>query len=212
MLRSSPGGVRAVSDFDAIARRLEVGILLTIEAPSQGIARGGGADETNFRAAAGRQTAGAIFRKVLPLPMTECHAGHLLGVGAERVGYLSNPNLVSSSTKCAVLLNQRTVRGRQMSDVIDFLEGMGRDARLSDASPSDLELALDKSGIDPELQKAILAKDQPKLEALLQLSPQCGMLFPGKEDEQEEDGEETPAREEEKDTEGLLHISVSPAG
>ena len=99
-----------------------------------------------------------------------------------------------------------------MSDVIDFLEGMGRDARLSKASQSDVELALDQSGIEPELQKAILAKDQPKLEALLELSPQCGMLFPGKEDEEEDDGEETPAREDEKDTEGLLHTSASPAG
>lgn len=99
-----------------------------------------------------------------------------------------------------------------MSDVIDFLEGMGRDARLSQASQSDVEHALDQSGIDPELQLAILAKDQQKLEALLGLSPQCGMLFPGKEDEDEDDGEETPAREDEKDTEDSLQTAVPPAG
>ncbi len=83
-----------------------------------------------------------------------------------------------------------------MTNVIDFLERMGQDAQLRHASQDEVELALTSAEIAPELQAAILAKDQTYLQTLLGQDPLCGMLFPGKEDEQEdEDTEETPSRE-----------------
>jgi hypothetical protein len=85
-----------------------------------------------------------------------------------------------------------------MTDVIDFLERMGQDAQLRHAAQDEVELALNSAEIAPELQTAILARDQAQLEKLLGQDPLCGMLFPGKEDEQEdEDTEETPSRDNE---------------
>jgi hypothetical protein len=83
-----------------------------------------------------------------------------------------------------------------MSDVIDFLEKMGQDAQLRHGSPDEVELALASAEVAPELQSAILAKDQTQLETLLGQAPVCVMFFPGKEDEEEDDeGEETPPEE-----------------
>ena len=63
-----------------------------------------------------------------------------------------------------------------MSNVIAFLEKMGQDAQLRHASRSDVELALAGAQIDSELQAAILAKDQQKLEALLGSPNVCCMI------------------------------------
>jgi hypothetical protein len=82
-----------------------------------------------------------------------------------------------------------------MSNVIDFLERMGRDARLRDASQEELELVLASARVDPELKAAILAKDQSRLELLLGSVNVCCMVNPGKEDEDEDDdSEESPSR------------------
>lgn len=83
-----------------------------------------------------------------------------------------------------------------MSNVIAFLERVGQDARLRTALQNDGELALAGWHIDPELQAAILAKDQVKIEALLGLGQLCCFLLPGKEDD-DEDTEESPSREDE---------------
>lgn len=65
-----------------------------------------------------------------------------------------------------------------MSNVIDLLEMIGQDARLRHASPSDMEQVLLRAQIDPEVQAAILAKDQSRLETLLEGDNVCCMLFP----------------------------------
>ena len=68
-----PVGICGVSDFDAAARRLEVGILLTAEARSQGIAREGLTALMN-----------RLF-ELLPVDeLTECRAGYTLRADAER--------------------------------------------------------------------------------------------------------------------------------
>jgi hypothetical protein len=82
-----------------------------------------------------------------------------------------------------------------MSNVIDFLERLGQDAQLRDASQEELELVLACARIDSELQAAILAKDQERLEVLLGSINVCCMVNPGKEDDDEEDdAEENPSR------------------
>jgi hypothetical protein len=65
-----------------------------------------------------------------------------------------------------------------MSNVIAFLERMGQDAQLRHASQNDMELELSRAQIDPELQAAILGKDQQQLEVLLGKGNVCCMLFP----------------------------------
>lgn len=84
-----------------------------------------------------------------------------------------------------------------MFDVIDFLERMGRDAQWRHASQDEVGLALAGAEIDPELQVAILARDEQGLQALLGQDPFCCLINPAKpEEEQEEcdgsceDGEE----------------------
>jgi hypothetical protein len=85
-------------------------------------------------------------------------------------------------------------QGKTMSNFIDFLERMGRDARLRHASQNEVEIALVGEQIDSELQAAILAKDLPQLGALLGQGVFCCMQEPGKEDEDEDDDvEESPS-------------------
>jgi hypothetical protein len=81
-----------------------------------------------------------------------------------------------------------------MTDVIDFLERMGQDAQLRHASQDEVELALTSAEIAPELQAAILAKDQAQLETLLGQAPVCIMYLPGEEEEDDEN-EEAPSKE-----------------
>ena len=97
-------------------------------------------------------------------------------------------------------------QGKVMSNVIDFLERMGQDAQLRHASRGEVELALKDAQIDSEIQVAILAKDQSRLEELLGSVNVCCMLEPSKEDESEDDDtEEQPSQGDEK----LSAISVS---
>lgn len=70
-----------------------------------------------------------------------------------------------------------------MSDVAGFLERVGRDARLGRGNGSEFELALASAGFDPEIQDAIRAGSQPRLEALLGVAPIIGFLAFGKEGE-----------------------------
>jgi hypothetical protein len=81
-----------------------------------------------------------------------------------------------------------------MSNVIDFLERVGQNGHLRHASQNEVELALSHAQLNPELQAAILAKDQAQLEMLLGQSNLYCMLSPGKEDE-DEDTEEGPSRD-----------------
>lgn len=85
-----------------------------------------------------------------------------------------------------------------MLNVIEFLERAGQDAQLRHASKDDVELALANTKIDPGVREAILAKDQSRLQALLECAPLLSMQFPGKEDEEgedEDDTEESPSQE-----------------
>lgn len=83
-----------------------------------------------------------------------------------------------------------------MSNVIDFLERMGRDAWLRHASQGDVEQALVRAQIDPELQEAILAKDQRRLELLLGACNVCCSQEPGNDDDDDDDTEESPSRDD----------------
>lgn len=73
-----------------------------------------------------------------------------------------------------------------MSNVIGFLEGMGRDAQLRHAGADALETAMARVGIDSPLQAAIATRDPLRLEELLGARTDlvCG-LSPGRQDNEE---------------------------
>ena len=87
-----------------------------------------------------------------------------------------------------------------MTDVIEFLDQLGRNANLRHAAPAELQRAIDAAGIDPELRSALLADDPLRLGALLGAQPNVCCLVvkpdPAQPDEEEEEDED----EEEDDT------------
>jgi len=85
-----------------------------------------------------------------------------------------------------------------VSNVIDFLEKMGRDGQLRHASTEDMAVALEVAQIAPELAAAILARDSALVASLLGDSKIYCALIPSKQDEEEGEGEddEAPSREE----------------
>ncbi|MGH8236297.1 MAG: hypothetical protein ACREXP_04655 [Steroidobacteraceae bacterium] len=85
-----------------------------------------------------------------------------------------------------------------MMDAIDFLEQLGRNARLRHAPTPELEQALIASGIDPELHGALLSDDTLRLGALLGAQPNicCLVENPEREEEEDEDDEEEEEQEE----------------
>ena len=82
-----------------------------------------------------------------------------------------------------------------MMDAIDFLEQLGRNARLRHAPTPELERVLAASGIDPELRSALLTDDAVRLGELLGAQPNicCLIEKPDQEDDEEEE-EETRGR------------------
>ena len=83
-----------------------------------------------------------------------------------------------------------------MSNVIDFLERFGQDARLRTATIEEIEVALREAGIEPVVRTAILDQDRRALEALLRVDDNvCCLIY--KEDEEEEEEHEDDDEEEE---------------
>lgn len=86
-----------------------------------------------------------------------------------------------------------------MSNVIGFLEKMGRDASMSRATGSEIESALADARIDPEVRAAIVAGDQGRLEDLLGAKANvCCMVAPSRKEDDEE--EESPDRDDDEAT------------
>jgi hypothetical protein len=79
-----------------------------------------------------------------------------------------------------------------MTDAIDFLEQLGRNARLRHAPTAEVERELAASGIHPALHSALLSDDAVRLGQLLGAQPNicCLVEKPDQEDEEEEDEEE----------------------
>jgi len=86
-----------------------------------------------------------------------------------------------------------------MSDIIEFLERMGEDARLRDTSAAELELALAGARLEPAHEAAVLARDAAGLQALLGLGALMAVQLPAEEEEEQEDegegDEPSPAEE-----------------
>jgi len=76
-----------------------------------------------------------------------------------------------------------------VSEVIDFLELLGSDARLRHASNEEVKQALAKAGIAEPAGATILAGDRLSLEFLLGAKANvfCGVVAPGEPDEEQDD-------------------------
>ena len=84
-----------------------------------------------------------------------------------------------------------------MTDAIDFLEQLGRNAHLRHAPIPELERALAASGLDTSVRSALLSADAVSLGALLGAQPNICCLIvkpdpaqPDDEEEEEDDEEE----------------------
>lgn len=86
-----------------------------------------------------------------------------------------------------------------MSNVIDFLESLGQDAKLRHASREEMEQALLNAQIEPELRAAILDSDQARLEALLGATANVCCMIHAPEDDEDEPAEDEPADDDGED-------------
>lgn len=92
-----------------------------------------------------------------------------------------------------------------MSNVIDFLERLGQDPELRNATGDEIEAALCEAGIEPGLRQAILGDDRLALEKLLGADGNvCCVVFKEDEEEEKEGDEEEEEEEEGEDDEKAL--------
>jgi hypothetical protein len=91
---------------------------------------------------------------------------------------------------CVQLLTTFNTNGEYLvSEVIDFLELLGSDARLRHASNEEVKQALAKAGIAEPARATILEGDRLSLEFLLGAKANvfCGVVAPGEPDEEQDD-------------------------
>lgn len=90
-----------------------------------------------------------------------------------------------------------------MSNVIDFLERMGQDAKLRYAVGEAFETALAAADIDPAVRAALVDEDQSRLEALLGAPTNvcCMVQKPDDGDDLVEDDEELDDDEDDEEEE-----------
>lgn len=83
-----------------------------------------------------------------------------------------------------------------MTNVIDFLERLGQDARLRYACAEELDRALIGAQIDPALREALLGEDRRQLEALLGAATNVCCMVHAPEDDEDDEAEENEDGEE----------------
>jgi hypothetical protein len=88
-----------------------------------------------------------------------------------------------------------------MSNVIDFLEQMGRDAQWRHATGEAMQAALIQAGIEPSVRAAILGEDRGLLESLVGANPNICCMVNHPQEEEEEPREDEEEEEEEKEPE-----------
>jgi hypothetical protein len=89
-----------------------------------------------------------------------------------------------------------------MTNVIDFLERLGQDARLRYASAEELDRVLIGAQIDPALRAALLGEDQRQLEALLGAATNVCCMVHAPEDDEEETEDDEGEEEDDGDDQG----------
>jgi hypothetical protein len=105
---------------------------------------------------------------------------------------------------CDCLIRKKTFNKNGdylVSEVIEFLERLGSDARLRYANHDEVAHALAEAGIQDPARATILRGDRPTLESLLDAKPNvfCGVVVPEeeREDEKDDDEKEDDGKEDE---------------
>lgn len=98
-----------------------------------------------------------------------------------------------------------------MSNVVDFLERTGQDARLRHASAQDLEQRLLQEQMDPAVRAAIMAGDPQRLRDLLGAQSSVCCLIHAPEDDEDEPSDDEPSDDDD-DQEIELHDRAIAAG
>jgi hypothetical protein len=80
--------------------------------------------------------------------------------------------------RVCVQMHHGADQGGNLSDIIDFMERMGGDAQLSQASNDELITALVDCEVTPEQRAALLARDARQMGELLGTPPVCIMVAP----------------------------------
>lgn len=83
-----------------------------------------------------------------------------------------------------------------MSNVIEFLEWMGRDAGWRTGQESDVELAVANAELTPAVKAALLARDSHALDELLGASSNLCCLVHNPDDDEDEEEEEEDDEEQ----------------
>jgi hypothetical protein len=99
-----------------------------------------------------------------------------------------------------------------MTDIIDFLERMGRDAGLRGSTRAQLAEVLVEAQVDPLVRKAVLAGDRRTLEHLLGAQPNvcCTTHYPEGDGEQEEQERKAKENAKQPDQTALADLSFDP--
>jgi hypothetical protein len=84
-----------------------------------------------------------------------------------------------------------------MSNVIEFLEWMGRDASWRTGQEGDIELAVANAELSPAAKAALLTRDSHALEELLGAGSNLCCLVHNPDDDEDEEEEEGDDEEEE---------------
>ena len=96
-----------------------------------------------------------------------------------------------------------------MSNVIDLLERLGKDAQLRNASDGELEQEMIRAQIDPAVRNAILLRDQRRLEELLGADANvCCMIFVPAQEEPEEPEDDDKEPDEDEGEEKALRLTA----
>ena len=96
-----------------------------------------------------------------------------------------------------------------MSNVIDLLERLGKDAQLRNATDGELEQVMIRAQIDPAIRDAILLRDQRRLEELLGADANvCCMIFVPAQEEPEEHSDEEEEPEEDDGEEKAIRLNA----
>lgn len=83
-----------------------------------------------------------------------------------------------------------------MDGIITLLEKIGQSAACRHGGTEELRQALEGSDIEPALRDAVLARDASFLYSRLTGQVLCGLIMPGKEDEDGDDEGDEPQRHE----------------
>jgi hypothetical protein len=99
-----------------------------------------------------------------------------------------------------------------MTDIIDFLERMGRDAGLRGATRAELAEVLVEAQVDPLVRKAVVAGDRRTLEHLLGAQPNvcCMTNYPENDGDQEEQERKAKEAEKRPDQTASAHSNFGP--